>query len=360
MVTGHGDVSLAVQAMQAGAEGFLTKPVELAHLGAVVDRALEKAQLRDLGRAAGARMGRVSTDMLLGSSSPMRELAQQIELLARSERTVALLVGESGVGKGRVARAIHALSARGAPRLSRDRLLAAAGGGAGRSSCSAWSAASAVRCPGLFEAADGGTLFLDEIAELPDALQPTLLRALESRRVRRIGRHARSARGRAPHRRDDARPRDRGDRRTVPRGSLLPARRDAAASAAAARALAGGPARDRAGAGDGAAPRHAGRAARGPCGRGARADRLRTPGRATCASCATCSSARCSWRAALPPCCRSTCRPRCAGSGDDLPLPHVSALAGRGGAGAHRPHASRAWRRTARAPRASSASRARR
>ena len=57
MVTGHGDVALAVQAMQAGAEGFLTKPVELAHLGAVVDRALEKAQLRDLGRAAGARIG---------------------------------------------------------------------------------------------------------------------------------------------------------------------------------------------------------------------------------------------------------------------------------------------------------------
>src|SRR5678810_1262752 len=108
MVTGHADVALAVEAMQAGAEGFLTKPVELAHLGAVVDRALEKAQLRDLSRAAGARMGRTSAELLLGSSPPMRELAQQIELLARSERTVALIVGEVGVGKGRVARAIHA------------------------------------------------------------------------------------------------------------------------------------------------------------------------------------------------------------------------------------------------------------
>jgi len=186
MVTGHADVSLAVQAMQAGAEGFLTKPVELAHLGAVVDRALEKAQLRDLGRSAGARMGRVSTEMLLGSSSPMRELAQQIELLARSERTVALLVGEVGVGKGRVARAIHALGARGTrafhevdcsmrPVEELDLELFGVERSVGGP------------VPGLFEASDGGTLFLDEIAALPDTLQATLLRAIESRRVRRTG-----------------------------------------------------------------------------------------------------------------------------------------------------------------------------
>ena len=186
MVTGHADVALAVQAMQAGAEGFLTKPVELAHLGAVVDRALEKAQLRDLSRAAGARLGRMSTETLLGSSSPMRELAEQVELLARSERTVALLVGELGTGKGRVARAIHALSARGgrafheldcSTRPLEELTLELFGversvGGP---------------VPGLFEAADGGTLFLDEIADLPDSLQPMLLRAIETRRVRRSG-----------------------------------------------------------------------------------------------------------------------------------------------------------------------------
>ena len=186
MVTGHGDVALAVQAMQAGAEGFLTKPVELAHLGAVVDRALEKAQLRDLSRAAGARLGRVSTEMLLGSSPPMRELAQQIELLAQSERTVALIVGESGVGKARVAHAIHSLSARGGrafheidcsmrPAEELDLELFGVERSVGGP------------VPGLFEAADGGTLFLDEIGELPLTLQPTLLRALESRRVRRSG-----------------------------------------------------------------------------------------------------------------------------------------------------------------------------
>jgi DNA-binding NtrC family response regulator len=186
MMTRAGDVALAVKAMQMGAESVLTKPVEPAQLEAVVDRALEKARLREIGRAAGARLGRTSTGMLLGSSPPMRELVQQIEMVARSERTVALLVGEAGVGKGRVARAIHALSARGEhafheidcsmrPVDALDVELFGVERGAGGP------------VPGLFEAADGGTLFLDEIAELPAALQPKLLAALESRRVRRSG-----------------------------------------------------------------------------------------------------------------------------------------------------------------------------
>jgi DNA-binding NtrC family response regulator len=186
MITGHGDIPLAVQAMQGGAEGFLTKPVELAHLGAVVDRALEKAQLRELSRAAGARSGRLATEMLLGPSAPMRELSAQIEMLARSERTIALLVGESGVGKARVARAIHALSARGARpfheiscALRPVETLDAELFGVERTNDGP--------LPGLFEASDGGTLFLDEIADLPPALQTTLLRALEARRVRRTG-----------------------------------------------------------------------------------------------------------------------------------------------------------------------------
>jgi DNA-binding NtrC family response regulator len=186
MVTGEGDVALAVKAMQMGAESFLTRPFEPAHLEAVVERALEKAQLRELGRAAGARLARASTEILLGSSPPMRELAQQIELIARSERTVALLVGEAGVGKRRVAQTIHALSARREhafhevdcttrPVEALDLELF----GAERTS--------AGPVPGLFEAADGGTLFLAEVAELPATLQPKLLTTLESRRVRRSG-----------------------------------------------------------------------------------------------------------------------------------------------------------------------------
>ena len=186
MITGHGDIPAAVHAMQAGAEGFLTKPVELMHLGAVVDRALEKAQLRELGRSALARIARSAADMMLGSSPPMRELSEQIELLARSERTVALLVGENGVGKARVARTIHALSPRaGRPfhelvcglrpvELLDAELFGVEAGQGGP-------------LPGLFEATEGGTLLLEEISDLPPVLQPTLLRALESRRVRRTG-----------------------------------------------------------------------------------------------------------------------------------------------------------------------------
>jgi len=86
MITGHGDVPDAVRAMQAGAESFLTKPIELAHLGAAAERALEKSRLRQMNRYLAERRGRLPATALLGSSPPMRELAQQIELLARSER----------------------------------------------------------------------------------------------------------------------------------------------------------------------------------------------------------------------------------------------------------------------------------
>jgi len=188
VVTEQSDVGLAVKAMQMGAESFLTTPIEPAHLEAVVARALEKAQLREVGRAAGARLGkgRTSTEIFLGPSAPMRELAQQIELIARSERTVALLVGEVGVGKRRAARAIHSLSARGAHAFHEIDcttrpvdVLDVELFGAERTPDGP--------VPGLFEAADGGTLFLAEVAELPAALQPKLLTALESRRVRRSG-----------------------------------------------------------------------------------------------------------------------------------------------------------------------------
>ena len=185
-LTGAGDVALGVKAMQLGAESFLTKPIAPAHLEIVVERALEKAQLRDLGRATETRHARAPMETFLGTSAPMRELAQQIELIARSERTVALLVGEAGVGKRRVARTIHALSARGGhPFLEVDcttrpeEALDVELFGVERTANGP--------VPGLFEAADGGTLFLAEVAELPASLQPKLLTALESRRVRRSG-----------------------------------------------------------------------------------------------------------------------------------------------------------------------------
>src|SRR5688572_7383820 len=112
MISGHGDVPLAVQAMQSGAENFLTKPVELAHLAVVAERAFEKVRLRQLTQYLSERRGGAAAKFALGRSSVMRDLAAQVELLAASERTTVLLLGESGSGKGRVAELIHSHSPR--------------------------------------------------------------------------------------------------------------------------------------------------------------------------------------------------------------------------------------------------------
>jgi DNA-binding NtrC family response regulator len=195
MITGYGDVALAVQAMQNGAENFLTKPVDLAHLGAVAERGVEKARLRQMNRYLASRHGPPSPALVLGASRPMQELASQIDLIASSDRTTVLLIGESGSGKGRVAELIHARSPRAAQpfvEVNCAALTAASldvelfgqdrGGGEDNG-------ASAGRefKPGLFEVADGGTLFLDEVGDLDPHLQPKLLRILEGKSFRRVG-----------------------------------------------------------------------------------------------------------------------------------------------------------------------------
>ena len=190
MITGHGDVPDAVRAMQAGAESFLTKPIELAHLGAAADRALEKARLRQMNHYLAERRGRLPAPALLGSSPPMRELAQQIELLARSERTTVLITGESGTGKGYVAESIHRASPRGekpfvevnCAALSGTTLDAELFGQEFPPS----NGTEAVR-PGLLDITAGGSLFLDEIGDLDSQLQPKLLRVLEGKSFRRLG-----------------------------------------------------------------------------------------------------------------------------------------------------------------------------
>ncbi|MFZ5624492.1 MAG: sigma-54-dependent transcriptional regulator, partial [Gemmatimonadota bacterium] len=112
LLTGNADIPTAVQAMQLGAENFLTKPVDLAHLSAAAQRAAEKVMLRRINAALASQSARAKGLEALGSSPLMLELAQQIGLLARSERTTVLLQGEIGTGKGWVARTIHDLSPR--------------------------------------------------------------------------------------------------------------------------------------------------------------------------------------------------------------------------------------------------------
>src|SRR5512140_724935 len=174
MITAYGDVPMAVDALHRGAENFLTKPVDLSHLAAAADRALEKSHLRRMNRYLTERRDAAS-NVIVGASPAMREIARQVSVLAQSDRTIGLLVGERGSGKGRVAELIHQLS----PRAS---------GPFVEVNCAALTAESleielfgeegvggkpAKR--GLFEVADGGTLFLDEIGDLAPQLQPKLL-----------------------------------------------------------------------------------------------------------------------------------------------------------------------------------------
>ena len=191
MISGHGDIPLAVQALQSGAENFLTKPVELPHLEVAAERAFEKVRLRQLNQyLSERRSGGVTATFALGRSPVMRDLSAQVELLAASDRTTVLLLGESGAGKGRVAELIHAHSPRrtqafvevNCAALTADALDVTLFGqdtvthGAGGESRA-----------GLFEVAAGGTLFLDEIGEVGTHLQARLLRVLEVKASRRVG-----------------------------------------------------------------------------------------------------------------------------------------------------------------------------
>jgi DNA-binding NtrC family response regulator/prophage maintenance system killer protein len=188
LLAGNGDIATAVEAMRLGAENFLTKPVELAHVEAAVERAYEKVDLRRRNRLLSQR--RPGTEAFdLGSAPVMQEISRHVELLAESDTTV-LLLGERGTGKGWVAQKIHALS----PRASNPFVEINCAGltatfldselfGHERG---AYTDAKDLK-HGLFEMANGGTLFLDEIGDLAIELQPKLLKALESRRFRRLG-----------------------------------------------------------------------------------------------------------------------------------------------------------------------------
>jgi DNA-binding NtrC family response regulator len=190
MLTGQAEVETAVEAMQIGAEGFLPKPVDLAHLSAACDRAVEKVELRRANRLLTERMAERSRASTLGSSARMRELSRQVDLVSASGHTSALLLGESGTGKSFVAQMIHARSPR-----SRGPFVEVNCAGLSATFLDselfghekgAFTDAKEMK-RGLFEVADHGTLFLDEIGDLASELQPKLLKVLESHTFRRLG-----------------------------------------------------------------------------------------------------------------------------------------------------------------------------
>jgi two-component system response regulator HydG len=190
MITGHGSVEQAVEAMRLGAYDFIQKPVDSAALLKTVAKALEKQRLasenRQLRRQLQARRG---VEALIGDSAPMQAVKQLIRQIAATDVNV-LIQGESGTGKEIAADALHDLSGR------RDRPFV-------KISCAAipetlleselfghergaFTGAAAAR-PGKFELADGGTLLLDEIAEMSPQLQAKLLRVLQDGTFQRLG-----------------------------------------------------------------------------------------------------------------------------------------------------------------------------
>lgn len=186
MISGHAEVPMAVRAVQEGAETFLTKPVDLNHLEVAIERALETVRLRLLTRYVNERRsstGRVA----LGSSPAMRELAAQVELLAATDRTAVLILGETGTGKGRIAELIHADGVRASGPFTEAHCSGVSESALEAELFGVEDTGAGDPRPGLVEVAAGGTLFLDEIGDLPLALQPRLLRLLEGRPVRRAG-----------------------------------------------------------------------------------------------------------------------------------------------------------------------------
>jgi len=190
LLTGHGDVATAVQAMQLGAENFLAKPMDVEHLLAAVARVADKVRLRRLNELLLLRSQPGEGLEALGDSPAMREFSRQVGLVALSERTPVLLIGEGGVGKHWLAQMIHQLSPRAqAPFVD----VTAFGKSAADLDAELFGTESASekegreRRPGLVETAAGGTLYFDEVTDVAAELQPKLLRLLETRTFRRVG-----------------------------------------------------------------------------------------------------------------------------------------------------------------------------
>ncbi len=165
LITAHGDIPMAVEAMNAGAYSFVEKPYDPKRLLAILSHAADQHKMRESNQRLRARLHQLSglNRVLLGQSAPMLKLRETIDLVASSKASV-LIHGATGTGKDVVARALHDLSDRcdgpfiavNAAQLRTEHLAA------------------------LARAADGGTLFLDEICACPSDLQAALLRLIDT------------------------------------------------------------------------------------------------------------------------------------------------------------------------------------
>jgi two-component system, NtrC family, nitrogen regulation response regulator NtrX len=182
MISGHGNVETAVEAIRYGAYDFLEKPLSTAKLLVTVERALQNDRLRRENQRLRRQIDPVS--VLVGSSAAMREVRERIERIATTDSWV-LITGEPGSGKGTAARAIHNASARSdnafveislaatPPQNIAVQLFGSEGEGVVR--------------PGRFEQAKGGTLLLDEVGDMDLSTQAKLLGAFQEGRFLRVG-----------------------------------------------------------------------------------------------------------------------------------------------------------------------------
>ncbi|HBO43673.1 MAG TPA: sigma-54-dependent Fis family transcriptional regulator [Planctomycetaceae bacterium] len=186
IMTAHGELPTAVEAVRGGAFDYLVKPFDLDVAQRCIERALEPPATTPASRPA---EGPIEVDQMVGTSAVMREVFKRIALVAASDACVHLRA-ESGTGKELAARAIHRYSRRSAgpfvainvaslsPTLAESELFGHAKG--------SFTGADASR-KGLLEQADGGTIFLDEVADIPAPIQVKLLRALEHREMLPVG-----------------------------------------------------------------------------------------------------------------------------------------------------------------------------
>jgi DNA-binding NtrC family response regulator len=186
LITAHGDIDMAVEAMKNGAHDFLQKPIKFERLEQSIQRAGETVSMRrELSHLRQAQQG----DFILGNSAKMKSLLQQAERAAAAAASV-LITGETGTGKEILAQAIH----RAGPR--KDKPFIAINCAAIQSTvieselfgheAGAFTGADKKKL-GLMEVANDGILFLDEISSMPADMQAKLLRALEERAFRRMG-----------------------------------------------------------------------------------------------------------------------------------------------------------------------------
>jgi len=189
MITGHGTVEIAVEAIKEGAYDFITKPVKKAQLLRAVEKAAKKQYLSRENRQLRQQLSDSGTRHIIYASAEMRSIARMVEQVAPSTATV-LITGESGTGKEVIADAIHLASPRRLRPLIKvscaalpDTLLESELFGYEKG---AFTGAN-TRKEGRFELANGGTLFLDEVGEISPALQVKLLRVLQDGKFERLG-----------------------------------------------------------------------------------------------------------------------------------------------------------------------------